>query len=318
MNGPVETGRRAERLVALTARAGRVRATVDRHGGGLHSLTLDGQPLVHSYDATGAVPFCAGSLLFPWPNRVRGGRWSHRGAWLQLPVNEPELGNANHGFVLDAAFAVTARDRGSVTVSTLVEPRPGYPFLVELDTTYRVEQTGVRVDHRVRNLSACPAPVALGTHPYLRVGHEPTEHLRLTVPADDHLPVDASLVPVAVESVDDAVDLRQGPVLGRRELNTCYHSLGGGRSEHRYGLAAADGRVVELWADPSFAYVQVYVTDRFPDPGGAPTRAVAVEPMTAAPDALNSGRGLRWLEPGEPWHLSWGIRAVGWRSEGAS
>jgi aldose 1-epimerase len=30
--------------------------------------------------------------------------------------------------------------------------------------------------------------------------------------------------------------------------------------------------------------------------------------MTAPADALNSGEGLRWLAPGETWHLSWGIR----------
>jgi aldose 1-epimerase len=34
--------------------------------------------------------------------------------------------------------------------------------------------------------------------------------------------------------------------------------------------------------------------------------------MTAAPDALNSGRGLRWLGPDESWDLSWGLRAEGW------
>ena len=30
--------------------------------------------------------------------------------------------------------------------------------------------------------------------------------------------------------------------------------------------------------------------------------------MTAPANAFNSGEGLRWLAPGETWHLSWGIR----------
>ena len=39
--------------------------------------------------------------------------------------------------------------------------------------------------------------------------------------------------------------------------------------------------------------------------------AVALEPMTAPPDALNSGTGLIWLEPGESWTSSWGVRYEG-------
>ena len=30
--------------------------------------------------------------------------------------------------------------------------------------------------------------------------------------------------------------------------------------------------------------------------------------MTAPPDALNSGTDLIWLEPGESWSGSWGVR----------
>jgi len=29
--------------------------------------------------------------------------------------------------------------------------------------------------------------------------------------------------------------------------------------------------------------------------------------MTCAADALNSGRGLRWLEPGDQWVTTWGL-----------
>ncbi len=32
--------------------------------------------------------------------------------------------------------------------------------------------------------------------------------------------------------------------------------------------------------------------------------------MTAPANALNSGEGLRWLEPDETWTGTWGIRRV--------
>lgn len=303
---------RAGRLHGLASSDGRTRASVDLRGGGLHSLTLDGEPIVHTYDAAGPAPCCSGALLFPWPNRVRGGRWLHDGVEHHLEVDEPELGHAIHGVVRAATFRITSTSADSVTVSTVVEPRPGYPFQVELDTTYTTEATGLRVDHTIRNLSEGPAPVALGAHPYVRVGTAPAEDLQLTVLAARHLPVDATLIPVGDDPVDGDVDLREGRVLAGREVNTCYHALSPQGDAYRHRLTAADGRSVEVWTDTSFAYLQVYVTDKFPDSDQGLTCAIAVEPMTAAPDALNSGLGLRWLAPDETWDLSWGLRARGW------
>jgi aldose 1-epimerase len=51
----------------------------------------------------------------------------------------------------------------------------------------------------------------------------------------------------------------------------------------------------------------VYTADE--DPTG-PRRALAVEPMTAQADAFRSGEDLVWLEPGQDFSASWGIRAL--------
>ena len=72
---------------------------------------------------------------------------------------------------------------------------------------------------------------------------------------------------------------------------------------HRQRLTAPDGRGVTLWSDPAFGCTHVFVTDRLP---GRPI-AVAVEPLTAPADALNSGEGLHWLEPGGRFTARWGL-----------
>ena len=56
--------------------------------------------------------------------------------------------------------------------------------------------------------------------------------------------------------------------------------------------------------DENHAFVQVFITRDFP---GTPL-AIAIEPMTAPPNAFNTGEGLRWVEPGETWTLGWGIQ----------
>ena len=81
----------------------------------------------------------------------------------------------------------------------------------------------------------------------------------------------------------------------------------------RTALTAPDGRFVELWQDESFGFVQVFTTRLFPTAAGRHL-AIAIEPMTAPPNAFNSGQGVRWLAQDESWSATWGIRYGGAKS----
>ena len=62
----------------------------------------------------------------------------------------------------------------------------------------------------------------------------------------------------------------------------------------------------QLWFDDTFKFLQVFTVDALTP--GQP--GVAVEPMTCAPDAFNSGAGLIVLELGGTWRGSWGVVPV--------
>lgn len=304
--------------------AGENRAVINLRGGGLRALTIDGSNVVEPYAVGHEPPRCAGAVLFPWPNRVRDGRWSQRGVECRLPINEPDLDNAIHGLVQEAVFDVESVASDEVTVSTAVPPQPGYPFAVNLTITYRLTADGLEVANTIANSSSWPAPVSLGAHPYLRVGDLPTDDLTVRIDAVTYFTLDKQLIPTAQRHVSGSgIDLRTGLPIAGADLNHCYAQLNtvDGRSHHQ--VQACDGRTVELWADRDFAYVQVYICPDFPrtDAGGdvwRPGRAIAIEPMTAPPDSLNSGLGLRWLDPGEAWETSWGISLFhGGRTSGA-
>ncbi|WP_327058915.1 hypothetical protein [Leifsonia sp. ZF2019] len=144
--------------------------------------------------------------------------------------------------------------------------------------------------------------------PNLRIGDVPADQLTITVAAatryetDDRLNVTGT-APVA----GTRFDLSAGVRVSDLDVNDGFGGLAE-RPEH--ALAADDGRRVVLWSDPAFAYVQVFTHRSFAtkEPGDV---ALAVEPMTAPANALNSGEGLRWLEPGEEWTVRWGIRPEG-------
>lgn len=286
---------------------GEVLAEVELVGGGLRALSLGGVDLIETYPEDRRPPFCAGAVLFPWPNRVRSGNWTQRGVSHELPNTEPALGNANHGLVLDQPFTLERRTPDTVDLAASVGPQPGYPFQVTLRLMYRLTYAGIEVDVEVTNESSWPAPVAFGAHPYLRIGDCPTAELALQVAAHTRIEVDEQLIPVRVSRVAGSdLDFRQPRRIGNAELNTCLGDIDLVDGRRRIVLAAPDGREVELWASADFGYVQIYTCPQYPRAEGD-TRSLAIEPMTAPADALNSGTGLLWLAPEEVASMSWGI-----------
>ena len=288
----------------LRSADGRATAEITQVGASLRALTVDGVDLVPRYPMDSATPAGSGIVLVPWPNRVRDGRWIQRGETRQLALTEPVTGNASHGLLRFASYSVAAQNDASVTLSAPVVPQTGYPFHLETTVTYALAGMSLEVTHTVTNVGADDAPVAVGTHPYLCIGDVETSELVLTSPGSTQFTLDERKLPVSEDPVDAASDLRAGRRIGDLSLDTAYGQLPRDTDGRvRTTLSAPDGRTVTLWQGEGFDYVQVFTTDRYP---GQPL-AVAVEPMTAPADALNSGQGLRWLAPGESWELHWGI-----------
>ncbi|GGH42056.1 aldose 1-epimerase family protein [Microbacterium album] len=290
--------------------SGEVTAQLAQVGAALRALTVGGVDVVARYPQGTTPPFASGIVLVPWPNRVRDGRWTHvppggQGdpADQQLDLTEPSRGNAIHGLLRNTGYDIDASgDRA--TLSATVYPQHGYPFALDTSVAYALTDDGIEVTHELVNVGERDAPVAIGAHPFLCIGGVDTADLVLTVPAETWFEVDDRMLPIAEHPVRGAVDLRGGVRVADADLDMGFGSL---RRDAdglaRTTLAAPDGRVVTLWQDADFEYVQAFRTDAYP---GHPL-AVAVEPMTAPADAFNSGRGVRWLAPGERWQARWGI-----------
>lgn len=292
------------RQFTLTTPDGGTTASIAQVGASLRALRVDGIDLIETYPSGSPTPAASGIVLVPWPNRVRDGRWDDNGRPRQLSITEPALGNASHGLLRFAAYEPAAETDAALTLSATVYPQTGYPYLLETRVTYAVTATGIDVTHEILNRGEGDAPVALGTHPYLRIGDLPTQELTITSSGASRFVLDDRKLPLSEEPVDADTDLRSGRRLGSVDLDTAYGSLQRDPDGLvRTTLTAPDARSVTLWQGEGFDYVQVFTTDRYP----GRTLAVAIEPMTAPADALNSGIGLRRLAPGESWTLHWGI-----------
>jgi aldose 1-epimerase len=285
------------------------RAVITQVAAALREFSVDGVDITEPFPESSLPPFGSGIVLVPWPNRVRDGQWVLDGVTQQLDITEVARHNAIHGLLRAAPYRLLAHRPDAVALGATVFPQHGYPFHLETAVHYELNNGGITVAHGFRNVGDAAAPVAVGTHPFLTIGDVASEDLTLTVHASTRFEVDDRLNPlreVPVEGTD--FDLRGGRRLADLHLDDAF---GGVTTVDGVSavLRAPDGREVRLHQDASFGYLQLFTPRDFPKKGGTGL-AVAIEPMTAPPDALNSGLGLKWLEPGEEWSASWGIEYV--------
>lgn len=290
---------------------GGYRAVVTESGASLRLLEYDGRPLVLGWDEDAMSASGRGQLLAPWPNRIRDGRWSHDGRELQLPLSEPKLHNASHGLVRWAAWTLEERTDHSVSLVLRLLAQPGYPFPLDLHVLYDLSAMGLTVTFTATNLGTEAAPYAVGAHPYLTTGSGPVDDWELTLPAATRLLVDDRLIPTGRKDVRDTdLDFRVARPIHGTSLDTAFTDLTrdeAGRAE----VVVRDARTGDatvLWMDASHRWVQVFTGDALP---AHARESLAVEPLTAPPDAFNSGDDVVVLAPtgsaGDELSVSWGI-----------
>lgn len=267
--------------------------------------------LVVPFEADELRPGYRGATLAPWPNRIVDGRYVFGGEEHQLPLTEPARGQALHGLATWLEFEPVAVEPERVLLAAVIEPQEGYPFRVEVVVEYRLGADGLTQTVTGRNLGAEAAPWGTGPHPYLVAGEGRVDDWTLTLPAASVLTVTPDrLSPVAIESVEahPEFDFRVARVIADTFIDHAFTGLPAEASDTRVLLTSPGGTGVEMAWDGACPWVQVHTADT---PGTPETHRVglAVEPMTCAPDAFNSGAGLVVLDPGAQSSAGWRIAA---------
>ena len=271
-------------------------ASVLQAGGGLGTLTRDGEPLVAGPPTGTAVSGGRGQLLLPWPNRIRDGRYSWAGTERQLPLTEPALHNASHGLARWCPWQLLEHEPSRLEVGLALMPQPGYPWELRLRASYAVDERGLTVTVSGENLSDEAVPFAAGMHPYLDPGAV-ADDVELTVPGAVHQVTDAQKVPAGTAPTPPDRDFREPRRIGSLELDDGWTDLE--RDAEGWATVRLRGtRTVALHLGPQWRWTQVFTGDTL---SSGQRQSIAVEPMSAPANAFNSGTDLVTLEPGERW-----------------
>lgn len=290
-----------------TITAGEHTATVVEVGAGLLRYEIAGSDITCSYGDGVLPPKCCGTTLVPWPNRLSDGRYVFEGETYQLALTEPDAGNAIHGLGRWARWTPVRQDVDLITLGFDIVPQKGYPFEVRAEVTYTVHaERGLSVTLGARNLGPGRAPFGAGSHPYLATHGHRIDDVTLTLPAAEQLVLDERQVPVGARTLTGSDDYRTGRKLKAHRFDSGFTGIerdatGRGVAELRTKTGGA-----RMWFDETFRFLQVYTLDEL-TPGQS---GIAIEPMTCAPNAFNTGAGLIVLEPDGAWTGSWGIQPL--------
>lgn len=247
-------------------------------------------------------------ILFPFPNRIHGGRFSWDGREYVLPPDRvlyDTAGNAIHGFCLDRPWRVMQFDESSATADFQLsvdapDRAPFWPADARIEVRYEVRGATLRADFRISNPDRTPLPWGLGTHPYFRLPLAGSDPSRCTFEAP---------VTQMWELADCIPTGRRLPLPKEKDLAAAL-SFDGRKLDDVYtGLRPTHG-VVECTIIDEPAGLQV--TQRTPDvfrelvactPVARP-RAICLEPYTCVTNAIqlcarSKETGLRTLAPGE-------------------
>ena len=286
---------------------GEQRVGVVELGGGLRSYEVAGRGLLDGFRAGDRPTSGRGQVLAPWPNRIEDGSYEFDGKRMQLPLTEPEHGNAIHGLVRGATWNVVDLAPERVVLGYVLEPQPGYPFALVLNIEYALTAAGLAVTTTARNVGPEACPYGSGQHPYLSLGAPTVDTLRLQVPARVVVFSDERGLPVGSKVVDGTeYDFRAGRAIGGTVLDNAYTELERG-ADGRARVLLDDPETdsgLTLWVDESYPWLMVFTGDPLPD---VARRSIAIEPMTCPPNAFRTGESLIRLEPGESTASAWGI-----------
>lgn len=234
------------------------------------------------------------ALLFPFPNRVRDGKYTFEGVTHQLDLNETR-GHAIHGFVAFEKFEVIEQKASSITLQ--YDYRGGvsgynFPFIFQIKYSFPKRNT-FRLAFRIENSGATSMPCGFGWHPYFVMGDHKVSDLELTLPPHFAIEVDDSVIP-----------FRSNELNGQQPAGVTTMSLRNTILDNVFEMASPNKTSSITLASPTheleikqqlgpnkFNYFVLYTP---------PARnCIAIEPQTSNINSFNNQEGLIKLSPAQ-------------------
>ena len=268
------------------------KVALNNEGARLISLKHNNKYIIKDLDHKPYSLSQAGSILFPFANRIKGGKYKFKGEDYQLDCNEPNADNAIHGLVFDKTFSLDViderADRAKVRLSyTEKNPPEGFPFKYEIEATYTLNETELILKINVLNIGETAFPFNLGWHPYFCIEDFDSSFLAFNSHKEVIFDNDMIATGIAEAMVPNPYSLKD------KKLDDCFVLLD--KSVDFYN----NQDKITIEGKPKSRYLQIYAP-----PG---EKRLAIEPMTGISDSFNHKRGIHILKPYQEKSETWKV-----------
>jgi aldose 1-epimerase len=271
--------------------------------------------------AMSGIPF-----LGPWANRLDEQAFYANG--MRYPF-DMTLGNVRgtipiHGFLTtnsDWQVVAVKTDAQSAWVTSRLEffRQPSwmkqFPFAHAIDMTYRLREGVLEVNTLIRNMSADPMPVAIGFHPYFRLGDSPRDEWTVSVGARTRWLLAANKVPTgATQPIEQLFPDPRNIVLRDYDLDDVFSDLVRDASGKAVMTVRGKSQRIDVLFGERWKSAVVWAPK--PTAPGQDRNFICFEPMAGITNAMNMApkglyRELQSIAPGGTWQESFWIRAAG-------
>ena len=268
----------------IQLRNDRMRMNISTNGAYVTHISFDGHEIIKKGDIRskthgGIAP------LFPYANRIENGAYEFEGVSHKFKLNKE--GNSSHGFGKDMEWDETVQEENKVQMKTLLHDE-GYPFQVNCSIEFSLMESGFSI---ISNFlcNEGQAPVSPGFHPYFNSGpnwklkflSKPLKVIKKDsfFPSGSYLEYFKTVKPRTVGTYDDCFKYT-GPL-----------SIQG--DSFIYNMETIGSKYIML-------YNGKYAGKNY----------IAVEPMSSAINAFNTGEDLIILMKDQSFNFGFSVRIL--------
>lgn len=251
---------------------------------------IDSYSSKKEYDVSKESSGFKGLKLSPFPCRIKKGTYNFNGIEYTL---QPNLGEVVlHGFLYNKSFNIVEEYADAVSARVVLNYKyvgeiPGFPFPYNCTVSYTLEAGNkLTVTTGIENTGDASMPIADGWHPYFSFGGKVND-LLLEFRSDKMLEF-VNLLPTG--KMIPFQDFLQSSSIGDKEIDNSF-VLDFTKSQPMCILRDPKSkRQLEIYPLRGYPYLQIYIPPH--------RRSIAIENLSAPPNAFNNGMGLIVLESG--------------------
>ena len=247
------------------------------------------------------------AVLYPFPNRMRDGAYTHEGNTYIFPIDNASTNNAIHGFGKKMAHEIIAivltETYASVTCRNDYDGHlPHYPFPCCFEITFTLsDDHKMHVTMSFENKGKNAIPAGIGWHPYFFIS-EKIDDTFLQLPDLQLIEIDERMLPTGkkenynrfstLEKINET-NLDNGFYIPNQGKNAAV-ILQSDKGKLTYWQATGEGK---------YNFIQIFTPPH--------RTCIALEPMTSNIDTFNNQDGLIILKENEKIEADFGFSFEG-------